>query len=153
MNNNYTSTFEQSKKLWNLGFRPKRFEESPFVWSQNKNCKELIILSHVSQKPQSFCKEEMCIWWEYPAYIVSEIMDKIPWIMDVEIESVIQYFIFEIIKGEENYTVGYFNTDNEQHPNEFIVFRNEILTFCVMDLFIWLIDNQYIRFMKDNDCR
>lgn len=139
------STFEQSKKLWGLEFRPKRFEEPPFVWSQNKNCKDLTILSHASQKPQCFCKDEVSCWNEYPAYMMSEIVEKIPWIIDKKINDEIQYFLFEIVKGEEGYTTGYFNTEGGRDLYKFIDFQNEILTVCIMDLFIWLIENQYIK--------
>jgi len=135
------SSFEQSRKLWDLGFRPDRFEESAFVWSQNKNCKDLVIESHVSQKPQSFC-DVPDIWIEYPAYIIIDVIERLPWVMDFNIDGVCHYFCLDISKGEEIYLVQYLDTDDESF--KYKVFENEQLTIAVIDMFIWLLEEKLI---------
>jgi len=136
MNQNNIITFDQAKKLVDLNFKFKIDDDYPFVWSQNKNCKELVVPSHVSSRPQLYCTEGRSYWDEYPAYLLSEILEHLPF--EIENEDVTYYLTIQKLKI--TYHISYTNLDISL---PYRVFRNENLTWAAADLLIWCIENNY----------
>lgn len=82
------------------------------------------------------------IWVEYPAYIITDVIEYFPWIIDFNIDGICHYFCLNISKGEEIYLVQYLDTEIE--TIKYKVFENEQLTIAVMDMFIWLLEEKLI---------
>jgi len=143
----HCSTFEQSKKLYEMGVVPEKSKGPAFVWSQNVGCEDLCLLRHVSVKPQNYIEEGIITWREYPAYLATEILEWVPCkISDPNGGSYYELMIWSI--GGIAWGVDYFNGKHTILINRWI---SKNLAEVAMGRVFWLLDNNYLTVAEINN--
>lgn len=127
----HVTNLEQSRKLYELGFRRdsvfRRELTDRKAWTLKATKNLYYYVSRNDGNPS-------ILWKSYPAYLLSEIMEALPRYITTENEWV-QELCIDTYNEEDNRSISYWIVG---------VFENTSLITAACDLLIWCIENWFI---------